>query len=127
MTRCIRRQTICVRCTFEGRSGTWGKKGTENIGEGKDSEASDALIAIVDKPDPRPVYVSVWGDCSVVAQAMWKVQHTRSEAELEAFLSKLRIHQIATQDGTIGWLRDNFPNLFIIHSAEDISGHVRLA
>ena len=103
--------------TFEGRSGNWGKKGTVNIGEGKDSEASDALIAIVDKPDPRPVYIGIWGDCRVVAQAIWKVQNTRSEEELKAFLSKLRIHQNATQDDTIGWLRDNFPRLFIIHSA----------
>ncbi|WP_231744251.1 nucleoside hydrolase-like domain-containing protein [Stieleria neptunia] len=108
--------------TFEGRSGTWGKKGTTNIGEGKDSEASDALIAIVDKPDPRPVYVGIWGDCSVVAQAVWKVQQTRSKSELDQFLSKLRIHQIATQDGTITWLRDNFPKLFIIHSHKTYQG-----
>lgn len=108
--------------TFGGRSGTWGKKGTVNIGEGKDSEASDALIAIVDKPDPRPVYVGIWGDCSVVAQAVWKVQNTRSETELDQFLSKLRIHQIATQDGTIGWLRENFPKLFIIHSHKTYQG-----
>jgi hypothetical protein len=108
--------------TFEGQSGTWGKKGTQNIGEGKDSEGSDALIAIVDKLDSRPIYIGVWGDCSVVAQAVWKVEHTRSNAEVEAFLSKLRIHQIATQDGTIGWLRDNFPKLFIIHSHKTYQG-----
>ena len=108
--------------TFEGCSGTYGKEGTENIGEGKDSEASDALIAAVDKPDPRPLYIGVWGDCSVVAQAVWKVQNTRSDAELGAFLRRLRIHQIATQDGTIGWLRDNFPKLFIIHSHKTYQG-----
>jgi hypothetical protein len=108
--------------TFESRGGTWGKKGTVNIGEGKDSEASDALMKIIDKPDPRPVYIGIWGDCSVVAQAVWKVQQTRGAAELDHFLSKLRIHQIATQDGTIGWLRDNFPNLFIIHSVKTYQG-----
>ena len=108
--------------TFQGRSGTWGKKGTANIGEGKDSEASDALIAIVGKPDPRPVYIGIWGDCSVVAQAVWKVQKTRSPAELDTFLSKLRLHQIATQDGSIGWLRRTFPKLFIIHSQKTYQG-----
>lgn len=108
--------------TFEGLSGTWGKPAKENIGEGKDSEASNALIAIVDKPDPRPVYVSVWGDSSVVAQAIWRVQHTRSADELQRFISKLRIHQIATQDGTIGWLREKFPKLFIIHSEKTYFG-----
>lgn len=108
--------------TFEGRSGTWGTKGTVNIGPGKDSEASDAVIAIVDEPDPRPIYVGVWGDCSVIAQAVWKVQNTRSPADLETFLGRLRIHQIATQDGSIGWLRDNFQKLFIIHSQKTYRG-----
>jgi hypothetical protein len=108
--------------TFRGRSGTWGGTVTENIGQGKDSEASEALIAIVDKPDHRPVYIGVWGDCSVVAQAVWKVQNTRNEAALKSFLGKLRIHQIATQDGTIGWLRENFPALFIIHSQKTYQG-----
>lgn len=108
--------------TYEGRDGTWGKKGTENIGVGRDSPASDALIAIVDKPDPRPVYVCVWGDSSIVAQAIWKVQQTRSQAALDQFLAKLRVHQIATQDGTIDWLRENFPQLFIIHSVKTYFG-----
>ena len=108
--------------TFEGQSGTWGKQSADNIGEDKDSEASDALIAIVDKPDPRPIYVSVWGDSSVIAQAIWNVKKSRSDAELEKFVGKLRIHQIATQDGTIGWLREQFPKLFIIHSEKTYFG-----
>ena len=108
--------------TFEGRSGTWGKQGVENIGEGKDSEASEALISIVDKPDSRPIYICVWGDSSAVAQAIWKVKHSRSDADLDLFLSKLRIHQIATQDGTIGWLREQFPKLFIVHSEKTYFG-----
>lgn len=107
---------------LQARDGTWGKTGTENIGPGKDSEGSDGLIAVVDRPDPRPVYVAVWGDCSVVAQAVWKVRETRSPAELDAFLAKLRIHQIATQDGTINWLKENFHQLFIIHSERTYQG-----
>ncbi|MBN1996246.1 DUF1593 domain-containing protein [candidate division KSB1 bacterium] len=108
--------------TFQGRSGTWGKSVSNNIGAGKDSEASDAIIAIVDKPDPRPVYIGVWGDCSNKAQAIWKVQNTRSTAELDTFLSKMRIHQIAHQDDTIDWLLQNFPNLFIIYSKKTYQG-----
>lgn len=108
--------------TFQGRDGTWGKPWEQNIGEGKDSEASNKLITIVDRPDSRPVYLSIWGDCSVVAQAIWRVQQTRSAEELETFLSKLRLHQIATQDGSIGWLRQRFPQLFIIHSEKTYFG-----
>jgi len=108
--------------TFQGRSGTWGKSVVNNIGDGKDSEASEAIINVVDKPDPRPVYICVWGDCSNIAQAIWKVQNTRSKSELETFLSKMRIYQIAHQDDTIDWLLNNFPNLFIIYSRTTYQG-----
>ncbi|MBN1559578.1 DUF1593 domain-containing protein [candidate division KSB1 bacterium] len=108
--------------TFQGRSGTWGKSVSNNIGAGKDSEASEAIIAIIDKADPRPVYIGVWGDCSNIAQAVWKVQKTRSPAELETFLGKMRIHQIGHQDDTIDWLMDNFPGLFIIYSNRTYQG-----
>lgn len=46
---------------FQGRDGTWGGSVDRNIGEGKDSEASEAIINIVDKPDPRPVWFCFWG------------------------------------------------------------------
>lgn len=108
--------------TFQGRSGTWGGSVANNIGAGKDSEASEAIINIVDKPDPRPVWFCVWGDCSNIAQAIWKVQNTRSAGALQTFLSKIRIHQIAHQDDTIDWLMSNFPNIFIIYSQTTYQG-----
>jgi len=102
--------------TFQGRDNTWGKSISANIGAGKDSEASDSIIAIVDRPDTRPVWICIWGDCSNVAQAIWRVQNTRTDAELQSFIGKLRIYQIAHQDDTIDWLLNNFPELFIIYS-----------
>lgn len=104
--------------TYQGRDGTYGSNQTwdQVIGEGKDSEASDAIIEIVDKDDPRPVWFLVWGDNSNIAQAIWKVQNTRTEEELDKFISKIRIFQIAQQDQTIDWLMDNFPELFVIYS-----------
>jgi len=108
--------------TFQGRSGTWGGSTANNIGAGKNTPASDSIISIVDRPDPRPVYISIWGDCSNVAQAIWDVKNKRSAADLQKFLSKIRIYQIAHQDGTIDWLMDTFPNLFIIYSAGGFSG-----
>ncbi len=91
--------------TWQGRDGTWGKPANEIIGEGRDSEASQALTKVVDRPDPRPVWVCVWGGPCDVAQAIWKVQKTRSPAELERFLSKLRVFLIGmgnkpAQDGS---------------------------
>ena len=108
--------------TFQGLSGTWGASVSNNLGEGKDSEASEAIIRMIDKPDSRPVWFCVWGDCSNIAQAIWKVQHTRNAAELQTFLSKIRIYQIAHQDDTIDWLLANFPNLFIIYSRTTYMG-----
>jgi hypothetical protein len=113
--------------TFEGRSGNWGKSAEEIIGEGKDSEASDAIIKIVDRDDPRPVWIGIWGGSQEVAQAIWKVKQTRSKEELDIFLSKLRIYMIGLgdkpgQDGSGQWLLDNFPDLFIIVSQKTYGG-----
>lgn len=108
--------------TFQGLSGTWGKSVSNNIGKGKDSEASEAIIKIVDKPDARPVWFCVWGDCSNIAQAIWKVQQTRSKKELGTFLGKIRIYQVAKQDDTIDWLMNTFPDLFIIYSKTTYTG-----
>lgn len=108
--------------TYQGRSGTYSGTVANNIGAGKDSQASDAIISIVDKPDTRPIWFCIWGDCSNLAQAIWKVQNTRTDAELHKFLSKIRIYQIAHQDDTIDWLMSNFPNLFIIYSQNTWQG-----
>jgi len=116
--------------TWQGRDGAWGtpKVGTNSklldqiLGEGKDTEASDAIIKVVDQPDSRPVWICVWGGSREVAQAIWKVQKTRSQAELQAFLGKLRLFLIVKQDSTTDWLLDNFPNLFVILSEKNYMG-----
>ena len=108
--------------TWEGRSGTYGKPAEEILGEGKDSEASDAIIKLVDRPDPRPVWFCVWGGSCDLAQAIWKVRATRSPAELERFLGKLRVYAIAKQDGSTQWLLDSFPGLFVILSERNYMG-----
>ncbi len=117
--------------TFEGKGKNngvnviWGQGKqpyTDIIGEGKDSEASNAIIAAADKPDPRPIWIGVWGGPREIAQAIWDVQNTRSKEELKAFISKLRIFLIAYQDATHGWLMDEFPDLFIIESKNTYQG-----
>ncbi len=95
---------------------------SEIIGSGRDSEGSNAIIAAADKPDPRPLYIGVWGGPREIAQAIWKVQNTRSQAELEAFISKLRVYLIACQDATHSWLMANFPELYIIESRSTYQG-----
>lgn len=113
--------------TWQGRSGTWGQPVEDVIGEDRDSEASAAIIRVVDRPDPRPVWICVWGGPADVAQAIWRVQQTRSPAELERFLGQLRIFMIGLgdgpgQDGSGQWLLDTFPHLFIIVSQQTYHG-----
>jgi hypothetical protein len=95
--------------------------GMEAVGEGHDSAGSELLIEAVDK-DPRPLWVLVWGGPNVLAQALWKVKHTRSEAELSAFVSKVRVYAISDQDDSAPWLRKTFPGLFYIVSPGFSSG-----
>lgn len=116
--------------TWEGRSGSWGAPavGTETkrlediLGDGMDTEASDAIVRIVDRPDPRPVWICVWGGSREVAQAIWKVRAERSAEELERFLAKIRLYLVAKQDGTTDWLLENFPELFVILSEKNYMG-----
>jgi hypothetical protein len=71
---------------------------SDGIGEGKDSEASELIIAAADKNDPRPIWVNFWGGTNCFIQACWKVKNTRSEADYQKFLSKFRIYGIEYQD-----------------------------
>src|SRR5262249_45750976 len=73
---------------------------SQSIGAGKDTEASEWIIQVVDRPDPRAVWVAIWGGSADLAQALWKVRQTRTPAALEHFTAKLRVHAIADQDST---------------------------
>jgi hypothetical protein len=87
---------------------------TESVGEGKDTEASEWIIRVVDRPDPRPVWVVVWGGSADLGQALWKVRATRSPEGLARFVAKLRVHSIGDQDSTGPWIREQFPALYTI-------------
>ncbi|OGM46229.1 cellulose-binding protein [Aspergillus bombycis] len=89
--------------------------GMDGVGEGKDSSGSTLLINAVDKSE-EPLWVLVWGGASVLAQALWHVNATRSPADLDRFVAKLRVYSISDQDNTGTWMRRNWPNLFYIAS-----------
>lgn len=90
--------------------------GMAAVGEGMDSPGSELLIEVVDRDDPRPVWVTAWGGPNVLAQALWKIQATRSAEDQEKFISKLRVYTISDQDDSGPWMRKTFPNLFYIAS-----------
>ncbi len=86
------------------------------VGPGMDSEASEWIIKVLGKPDPRPVWFTIWGGPRELAQAVWKVSQTRSAKELAAFKNKIRVHSIADQDRTAGWVKQHHPDVFWIYS-----------
>jgi hypothetical protein len=94
--------------------------GMAGVGEGKSTEGSRHIIEVVDRPDPRPVWVAVWGGPNTLAQALWDVKYTRSAEELRRFVSKLRVYTISDQDNSGRWLRITFPDLFYIVSPSSV-------
>jgi hypothetical protein len=90
--------------------------GLAATGPGKDSEGSRRIIAALDAPDPRPVWVSVWGGANTLAQALITLKAMRSPQELARLTAKLRVYTISDQDDTGAWMRKTFPGLFYIVS-----------
>jgi hypothetical protein len=86
----------------------------DGVGPGKDSTGSELLIAAVDRDDPRPLWVPVWGGPNVLAQALWKVRETRTPEQLARFVARLRVYAISDQDASGPWIREHFPDLFYI-------------
>ncbi|MDQ8187648.1 nucleoside hydrolase-like domain-containing protein [Pelagicoccus sp. SDUM812002] len=88
----------------------------KGVGEGKDSEGSELIISVVDKDDPRPVWINAWGGTNTIAQAIWKVHHTRSPEEFARFIHKIRIYDILGQCDTGAWMAKTFPELTYIRT-----------
>lgn len=86
------------------------------VGEGKDSPGSEWIIQVVDRDDPRPVWIAAWSGMNTLAQALWKVQHTRSAEEVEKFISKIRVYDILGQDDAGAWMVTQFPELIYIRN-----------
>ncbi|MCB0632912.1 MAG: DUF1593 domain-containing protein, partial [Lewinella sp.] len=90
------------------------QRGWEHIGEGNDTEGSEWIIKAADRQDNRPLNIAIWGGQTDLAQALWKVKNTRSDVQYRAFVAKLRIYDIADQDGIFDQIQANFPGLWYI-------------
>ena len=88
--------------------------GMEGVGEGKDSEGSNWIVNVLDKPDNRPVWIAVWGGPNTLAQALWKISKTKSAADAERIYKKIRVYTISDQDDSGPWIRKTFPSIFFV-------------
>jgi hypothetical protein len=90
--------------------------GMAGVGKGHDSPGSEWIIRALEKADDRPLWIAVWGGANTLAQALDKLRATRSTAELNRLIDKLRVYTISDQDDSGAWLRRTFPQLFYIVS-----------
>ncbi len=98
------------RRVFAGQS-AYGMAAT---GAGKASAGSEALAKAIERDDPRPLWVCLWGGANTLAQALIDLRATHSSAEMERLVSRLRISSISDQDDAGPWIRREFPALFYV-------------
>jgi hypothetical protein len=72
--------------------------GLEAIGPGRDTPGSDAIVAALKSPDPRPLWVSVWGGVNTLAQALLTIRATETSDEAARLIARLRVYTISDQD-----------------------------
>jgi hypothetical protein len=99
------------------------KYGMKGVGEGMDSEGSDWIVKTLEKEDERPLWISTWGGVNTLAQALYKIEKTKSKKEAKRLISKLRVYTISDQDDSGIWIRNNYPDLFYIVSPGDDYGN----
>ncbi len=98
------------------------KYGMLGVGEGNDSPGSEWIIKVLEEKDERPLWIAVWGGSNTLAQALYKIKHTKTPEEARLLIAKLRVYTISDQDDSGIWIRNNFPELFYIVSPGDEYG-----
>ena len=96
--------------------------GMQGVGKGKDSPGSKLIIKVLEEKDERPLWICVWGGVNTLAQALYDIRNTKTEAEANKLIAKLRVYTISDQDDSGIWIRNNFPDLFYIASPGDDYG-----
>jgi len=94
--------------------------GLAAVGDGKTSVGSRLIIEAAERPDPRPLWITVWGGPNTLAQALADAGKSRSKAQMDALIAKLRVYTISDQDDSGPYLRKTYPNLFFIASPKAI-------
>jgi hypothetical protein len=97
--------------------------GMAAVGKGRQlSPGGQLLIEAIDRNDPRPVYVTIWGGANALAEALLEVREKRSSEQVKVFTSKMRVYSISDQDDAGSWIRNEFQDLSYIVSPSTPDG-----
>lgn len=88
--------------------------GMAAVGPDKMTPGAEAILRAADKNDSRPLWISIWGGANTLAQALQHAKATRTAADMDKLIAKLRVYAISDQDDAGPWLRREFPNLHYI-------------
>ncbi|MEO8657604.1 MAG: DUF1593 domain-containing protein [Bryobacteraceae bacterium] len=88
--------------------------GMAATGPDRMSEGATAILRAAERPDARPLWISLWGGANTLAQALLHLRATRPANEARKLIDKLRVYSISDQDDAGPWIRREFPNLFYI-------------
>ena len=88
--------------------------GMQAVGPGRMSAGAKLLISAADRADARPLWITAWGGTNTLAQALLHIRATRSAAQVNALLARLRVYSISDQDDAGPWIRREFPSLHYV-------------
>ncbi len=88
--------------------------GMAAVGEGKSSEGSKAIVKALERDDPRPLWICIWGGANTLAQALFDLSASHTAAESATLISRLRVYSIGDQDDAGPPIRMRYPELFYI-------------
>ena len=89
-------------------------RGRAALGAGRDTEGSRFIVELVDRPDPRPLNISIWGGQTDFAQACLSVRTERGPEALTKFLAHVRVYDINDQDELAEWIMAEFAPPFYV-------------
>jgi hypothetical protein len=96
------------------------QRGLGAVGDGHDTEGSRWIIEVVDRDDPRPVNITIWGGQTDLAQALWRVRADRGAEGMKEFIKRIRVYDVGDQDRIVDWIWSEFPGMFYVlgHAAK---------
>ena len=80
----------------------------------RSSAGAELIVRSAQQSDPRPLWVLAWGGTNTLAQALLHARATKTPAEVDAIVARLRVYSISDQDDAGPWIRREFPALHYI-------------